>query len=180
MRFLFYFLLLILWKKIDVVSTIVWISIPIRRKFPSRVRHPRQTILGMWESNGLWIWPLVCRVERLRTSFYNTLTSKICVKLLMQASKNSDSNAQHFLSDLLTHSWFHSMIFALPGFQFPYTVMNRYLHLRSTLKYMVLTITHHSLFRDVHYCISYFQCHFSIKYKFPRAMCFPYYICCTL
>ena len=42
-----------------------------------------------------------------------------------QAYKNSDSNAQHFLSDLLTHSWFHSMFFALPGYQFPCTVMNR-------------------------------------------------------
>jgi hypothetical protein len=28
---------------------------------------------------------------------YNTLASKICVKLLMKASKNSNSNAQHFL-----------------------------------------------------------------------------------
>jgi hypothetical protein len=34
---------------------------------------------------------------------YNTLASKICVKLL-KPPKNSDSNAQHFLSDLLTHS----------------------------------------------------------------------------
>jgi hypothetical protein len=43
---------------------------------------------------------------------------------IAQASKNSDSNAQHFLSDLLTNSWFHSMLFALLGYQFPYTVMN--------------------------------------------------------
>jgi hypothetical protein len=48
---------------------------------------------------------------------------------IVQASKNSDSNAQHFLWDLLTHSWFHSMLFALPGYQFPYTVMNRCLYL---------------------------------------------------
>jgi hypothetical protein len=44
---------------------------------------------------------------------------------IAQASKNSDSNAQHFLSYLLTHSWIHSILFALPGYQFPYTVMNR-------------------------------------------------------
>ena len=47
---------------------------------------------------------------------------------IAQASKNSDSNAQHFLLDLLTHSWFHSMLFALPCYQFPYTVMNRCLY----------------------------------------------------
>jgi hypothetical protein len=35
---------------------------------------------------------------------------------IAQASKNSNSKAQHFLSDLLTHSWFHSMLFALPGY----------------------------------------------------------------
>jgi hypothetical protein len=50
---------------------------------------------------------------------------------IAQASKNSDSNAQHFLSDLLTQLWFHSMLFALPGYQFPYTVMNRCLYLSS-------------------------------------------------
>jgi hypothetical protein len=63
----------------------------------------------------------------LRISVYNILASKIA-----QASKNSDSNAQHFLSDLLIHSWFHYMLFALPCYQFPYTVMNRtwYLYLR--------------------------------------------------
>jgi hypothetical protein len=48
---------------------------------------------------------------------------------IAQASKNSDSKAQHFLLDLLTHSWFHSMLFALPSYQFPYTVMNRCLYL---------------------------------------------------
>jgi hypothetical protein len=48
---------------------------------------------------------------------------------IAQAFKNSDSNAQHFLSDLLTHSWFHSMLFALPSYQFPYTVMNRCFYL---------------------------------------------------
>jgi hypothetical protein len=48
---------------------------------------------------------------------------------IAQASKNSDSNAQHFLSDLPTHSWFHSMLFALAGYQFPYIVMNRCLYL---------------------------------------------------
>jgi hypothetical protein len=44
--------------------------------------------------------------------------------------RNSYSNAQHFRLDLLTHSWFLSMLFALPGYQFPYTVMNRRLYLR--------------------------------------------------
>jgi hypothetical protein len=46
-----------------------------------------------------------------------------------QASKDSDSNAQHFLSNFLTHSRFHSVLFALPGYQFPYTVMNRCFYL---------------------------------------------------
>jgi hypothetical protein len=49
---------------------------------------------------------------------------KLCK--IAQASKNSDSNAQHFLSDFLRHSWFHSMLFELPGYQFPYNVMNRW------------------------------------------------------
>jgi hypothetical protein len=33
------------------------------------------------------------------------------------------------LSDLLTHSWFYSMLFALPSYQYPYIVMNRCLRL---------------------------------------------------
>ena len=33
------------------------------------------------------------------------------------------------LPDLLTYSWLHSMLFALPGYQFPYTVMNRCFYL---------------------------------------------------
>ena len=48
---------------------------------------------------------------------------------ITRASKNSDPNAQHFLSNLLTHSWFHSMLFALPCYQLPYTVKNRCLYL---------------------------------------------------
>jgi len=48
---------------------------------------------------------------------------------IIQASKNSNLNAQHFLSDLLSHSWFHSMLFALPSYKFPYIVMNRCLYL---------------------------------------------------
>jgi hypothetical protein len=56
---------------------------------------------------------------------------------IAQASKNSDSNAQQFLSDLLTHSWFHSMLFALPGYQFPYTVMNRCLYLKNNVSYII-------------------------------------------
>ena len=54
---------------------------------------------------------------------------KLCK--IAQASKNSDSNAQHILSDLLKHSWFHFMPFALPGYQFPNTVMNRCFYLRA-------------------------------------------------
>jgi hypothetical protein len=50
---------------------------------------------------------------------------------IAQAFNNSNSNAQHFLSDLLTHSWFHSMFFALPSYQFPYNVMNRSFYLIS-------------------------------------------------
>jgi hypothetical protein len=63
---------------------------------------------------------------------YNRCLQHPCFKNLCkiaQASKNSNSNAQHFLSDLLTHSWFHSMLFALPHYQFPYIVMNRCLYL---------------------------------------------------
>jgi hypothetical protein len=63
---------------------------------------------------------------------WNTCLQHPCFKNLCkiaQASKNSDSNAQHFLMDLLTHSWFHSMLFALPGYQFPYIVMNRCFYL---------------------------------------------------
>jgi hypothetical protein len=61
---------------------------------------------------------------------------------IAQASKNSDSNAQHFLSDLLTHSWFHSMLFALPSYQFPYIVMNRCLYLRATSHTRLKTLDH--------------------------------------
>jgi hypothetical protein len=63
---------------------------------------------------------------------YNRCLQHPCFKNLCkiaQASKNSDSNAQHFLSDLLTHSWFHSMLFALPSYQFSYIVMSRCLYL---------------------------------------------------
>jgi hypothetical protein len=53
----------------------------------------------------------------------NRCLQHLCFKNLCkiaQAAKNSDSNAQHFLLDSLTHSWFHSMLFALPSYQFPY------------------------------------------------------------
>jgi hypothetical protein len=59
---------------------------------------------------------------------YNTLASKICVKLF-KLPNILIPNTQHFLSDLLTHSKFHSMLFSLPGYQFPYIVMNRCLYL---------------------------------------------------
>jgi hypothetical protein len=40
---------------------------------------------------------------RLGIGVYNTLASKKLCQIA-QASKNSNSNTQHFLSDLLTHS----------------------------------------------------------------------------
>jgi hypothetical protein len=61
----------------------------------------------------------------------NTCFKNLCK--IAEAFKNSDSNAQHFLSDLQTHSWFLSMLFALPGYQFPYTVMNRCFYLWSAI-----------------------------------------------
>jgi hypothetical protein len=64
---------------------------------------------------------------------WNRYLQHPCLKNLCeiaQASKNADSNTQHFLSDLRTHSWFHYMLFAFPGYyQFPYTVMNRCFYL---------------------------------------------------
>ena len=65
-----------------------------------------------------------------KSTAWNRCLQHPCFKNLCkitQAFKNS--NAQHFLSDLLTHSWFHSMLFTLPGYQFPYTVMNRCFYL---------------------------------------------------
>jgi hypothetical protein len=83
---------------------------------------------------------IICVASQLFLCFFwihlwvkNRCLQHLCLKILCkiaQASKNSDSNAQHFLSDLLTHSWFHSMLFALPCYQFPYIVMNRCLYLR--------------------------------------------------
>jgi hypothetical protein len=64
---------------------------------------------------------------------WNRCLQHLCFQKLCkiaEASKNLDSNAQYFLSDLLTHLWFHSMLFALPGYQFPYSVINRCLYLR--------------------------------------------------
>ena len=48
---------------------------------------------------------------------WNRCLQHPCIKNLCkiaQTSKYSDSNPRHFLSDLLTHSRFHSMLFALP------------------------------------------------------------------
>jgi hypothetical protein len=62
-----------------------------------------------------------------KSTAWNKCLQHPCFKKLCkiaQASENSDSNTQQFLLDLLTHSWIHSMLFALPGYQFPYTVMN--------------------------------------------------------
>ena len=48
----------------------------------------------------------------LRIGVYNTLASKICVKLL-KPPKIQIPTPNTSLSDLLTHSWFHSMLFAV-------------------------------------------------------------------
>jgi hypothetical protein len=96
-----------------------------------------------WNSQSLkytWIFlAIICVASQLFLCFFwihiwvkNRCLQHPCFKNLCkiaQASKNSDSNAQHFLSDLVTHSWFHSMLFALPGYQFPYIVMNSCLYL---------------------------------------------------
>jgi len=64
-----------------------------------------------------------------KSTAWNRCLQHPCFKNLCkiaQASKKLDSNTQHFLSDLLTHIHdVHSVLFALPGYQFPYTVMNR-------------------------------------------------------
>jgi hypothetical protein len=65
----------------------------------------------------------------LRIGVHNILASKTCVKLL-KPPKIQIPTPKTSLSDLVTHSWFHSMLFALPSYQFPYTVMNRCLYLR--------------------------------------------------
>jgi hypothetical protein len=90
-----------------------------------------------WNSQFLkYTWTflaIICVASHLFLCFFwislkNRCLQHPCFKNLCkiaQASKNSDSNAQHFLSDLLSHSWFHSMLFALPDYQFPYNVMNR-------------------------------------------------------
>jgi hypothetical protein len=76
-----------------------------------------------------------------KSTAWNRCPQHPCFKNLCkvaQASKNSNSNAQHFLLDLLTHSWFHSMLFALPGYQFPSTIMNRCFYLKSCMPIGVL------------------------------------------
>jgi hypothetical protein len=70
---------------------------------------------------------IICVASQLFLCFFwislwvkNKCLQHPCFKNLCkiaQASRNSDSNAQHFLSDLLTHSWFHSMLFAHPCYQ---------------------------------------------------------------
>ena len=70
-----------------------------------------------------------------KSTAWNRCLQHPCFKSMCkiaQASKDSYSNAQHFLSYLLTHSWFHSMLFALPGYQFPYIVMNRCFYLKGS------------------------------------------------
>jgi hypothetical protein len=71
----------------------------------------------------------------LRRSVYNnTLASKTCVKLLKPPKIQIPASNTSF-SDLLTHSWFHSMPFALPSYQFPDIVMNRCLCLKQVSLY---------------------------------------------
>jgi hypothetical protein len=96
-----------------------------------------------WHSQFLkYTWTffaIICVASQLFLCFFwihlwvkNRCLQHPCFKHLCkiaQASKNSNSNTQHFLSDLLTHSWFHFMLFALPGYQFPYTVINMCLYL---------------------------------------------------
>ena len=70
------------------------------------------------------------RLRRMNIPLGSTYSNPIDIGINTgHPSKISDSNAEHFLSDLLTHSWFHSMLCALPGYQFPYTVMNRCFYL---------------------------------------------------
>jgi hypothetical protein len=67
-----------------------------------------------------------------KSTAWNRCLQHPCFKNLCkisQASKNSNSNAQRFLLDMLTHSQFHSMLFALPSYQIPYLVMNRCFYL---------------------------------------------------
>jgi hypothetical protein len=57
---------------------------------------------------------------------------------IAQASKNSDSNAQHFISDLPTHSWCSLHALCTPRLSTPlYTVMNRCLYLTQLLGFKV-------------------------------------------
>ena len=63
-----------------------------------------------------------------------TLASKFCVKLLKPPKIQIPTPNTSF-SDSLTHPWFfHSMLLALPGYQFPYTAMNRCFYLRARNK----------------------------------------------
>jgi hypothetical protein len=104
------------------------------------VRNFTWAVLGMedgnfWHLGGVTRWnsqfskytwtilAIICVASQLFLCFFwislwvkNRCPQHPCFKNLCkiaQASKNSDSNAQHFLSDLLTHPWFHSMLFAL-------------------------------------------------------------------
>jgi hypothetical protein len=52
-----------LWKKTNDLSTIVWVSIHVWPKFPSRVHHLLQKVIIL-NCDGLWTLALVWRVER--------------------------------------------------------------------------------------------------------------------
>jgi hypothetical protein len=97
-------------------------------------RWNSQFLIQTWTFLAINCFTVVPLLVLDKSMAWNRCLQHPCFKNLCkiaQAFKNSDSNAQHFLSDLLTHSWFHSMLFALPGYQFPYNVMNRCLYLTS-------------------------------------------------
>jgi hypothetical protein len=55
-------------EKIDGLSTIVWISIHVWPKLPSRVRHLHQKVIIL-KYDGLWTLTIVWRVERPNSWF---------------------------------------------------------------------------------------------------------------
>jgi hypothetical protein len=59
----------------------------------------------------------------LRIGVYNIHASKNCVKLL-KPPKIQIPTANTSLLDLLPHSWFHSMLFALPRYPSPYCILS--------------------------------------------------------
>jgi hypothetical protein len=73
----------------------------------------------------------------LSIGVHNTLASKNCVKLLKPPKIQIPTPNTSFRICIHIHD-VHSMLFALPGYQFPYTAMNRCLYL--SLIYLTLRI----------------------------------------